>query len=233
MEKIKAIIVEDELEGMNNLVIKIEKSCPDIDIVGKCENGKDAIGTIDQLNPDLVFLDVRLGNMTGFDVLNRLPHIHFEVIFTTAYDEYAIQALKLNAIDYLLKPIKLKELESAVDKVRVQLHSQGVVKRIAVPNSNGLRFVPIDDILYCKADNNYAEIYLQSEDIIHVSKPLKYVSQRLPKDIFLRIGRSVIINLNAVKSYSRTGGGQVFLNDDTELSITQNKDDFLRRMSKL
>ena len=233
MEKIKAIIVEDEKEGLNNIIHKIGKSCPNVEIIATCENGHDAVSAIDRLNPDLVFLDVRLGNMTGFDVLDRLQHIHFEVIFTTAYDEYAIQALKLNAIDYLLKPIKLKELEEAVEKVKIQLDSKGAVKRISVPSGNGLRFIPVEEILYCKADDNYAEIHLQCGEKILVTKPLKYVAQRLPQDIFLRIHRSYIINLNAVKSFSRTSGGQVILNNGKELSITQNKEEFLRRMSRL
>jgi len=233
MDKIRAIIVEDENEGMINMVMKIQKFCPIIEIVAECETGEKAITEIDKLKPDLVFLDVNLGSMTGFDVLNRLRHIHFEVIFTTAYDKYAIDAIKVNAIDYLLKPFKPKELEVAVDKARRQLENLGAVKRISVPISNGLMFIPVSEIRYCLADDNYTKIYREEKDMLLVTKTLKFVAQKLPDGKFLKISRSAIINLDFVESFQRSNGGLVNMRSGGELSISKDRrDEFLRRMSR-
>ncbi len=233
MKKIRAIVVEDEKEGMNNIVIKIEKHCPEIEIIAQCKNGGTAVAAIDKLNPDLVFLDVRLGNMSGFDVLHKLHHIHFEVIFTTAFDQYAIRAFKVNAIDYLLKPIKPKELEAAVKKVKQQLQTLGQIKRISVPISNGFQFIPIDDIIYCLAYDNYTKIYRANDKMLIVTKALKYISQKLPSDSFLRISRSSIINLDYVDTFQRSSGGMVTMNNGDELSISKdNRDEFLDRMAR-
>lgn len=233
MSKIRTIIVEDEKEGMENLMIKINKSCPDIEVVEKCSTGAEAVKAIEKYNPDLVFLDVRLGNMTGFDVLTKLPHIHFEVIFTTAYDQYAIRAFKVNATDYLLKPIKPKELEQAVSKVKKQLDSLGAITKISVPVANGWKFIPVDDITYCLADNTYTKIYRITEKMVLVSKTLKFIAQRLPADKFLKISRSVYINLDYVESFQRSSGGQVIMKNGTDLSVSkERRDELLKKMAR-
>lgn len=234
--KISAIIVEDEKEGMENIVFKLTKHCAKtIDIVAKCSTGEAAIKAIEKHNPDLVFLDVRLGNMSGFDVLNRLSHIHFEVIFTTAYDQYAINAIKVSAIDYLLKPIKPKELESAVEKARTQLDHLGPIRRISVPINNGFQFIPTDDIVYCLADNSYTKIVRCEEKTILVTKTLKDIAQKLPRDKFLKISRSAYINLNYVDSFQRSNGGLVTMKNENrdELSVSkERRSELLSRLAR-
>lgn len=233
MSKIKTIIVEDEKEGMENILLKLKKSCPDIEVVEKCYTGAAAIKAIEKHNPDLLFLDVRLGNMTGFDVLNKLPHIHFEVIFTTAFDQYAINAIKVNAIDYLLKPIKPKELEVAVDKTKKKLDDLGSISKISVPISNGFKFIDIDDIRYCLADDNYTNIIIDSGKKIIVTKTLKHISQKLPANKFLRISRSAFINLDYVDSFQRSSGGLVIMKNGGELSVSKDsRNELLSRMSR-
>lgn len=181
--KIKTIIVEDEKEGMENLVIKLQKNCPEIEIIAKCYTGVSAVSTIEKLNPDLVFLDIQLGIMSGFDVLNKLSHISFSVIFTTAHNEYAIDAFKVSALDYLLKPIKPKELEIAVGKAKSRINSLVPIRRISVPINNGFQFIPIENIIYCLADDNYTKIYRQDEKMVLVTKPLKFIVQKLPSTL--------------------------------------------------
>ncbi len=233
MAKIKAIVVEDEKEGMENIIIKIHKNCPDVEIVEKCYTGESAVKAIDKYNPDLVFLDVRLGNMSGFDVLNKLPHISFEVVFTTAYDQYAIDAIKVSAIDYLLKPIKPKELEGAVAKAKERLKSIGSIKRICVPNNNGFLFIPVNDIVYCLADNTYTKIFRESEKMVLVTRTLKEIAFKLPLNRFLKISRSAFINLDFVDSFQRSNGGLVTMKNGDELSVSKDRrNEFLNRMAR-
>ncbi len=234
MSTIKAIIVEDEKEGMENIAIKISKHCPIIEIIEKCYTGESAIKAIEKRNPDLVFLDIRLGSMSGFDVLNKLPHIRFAVIFTTAFDQYAIEAIRVSAIDYLLKPIKPKELELAVEKTKKQLDSLGPIRRISVPNSKGFLFIPTDDIIYCLADNSYTKIFRNAEKkMILVTKTLKDIAQKLPLDKFLKISRSAYINLDYVDSFKRSNGGLVEMKNGDELSVSKDKrDELLTRMAR-
>jgi len=233
--KIRSIVVEDEKEGMENIVIKLNKHCHDVEIVEKCTTGEAAIKAIEKHNPDFIFLDVRLGNMSGFDVLNRVRHIHFHVIFTTAYDQYAINAIKVSAIDYLLKPIKPKELEVAVGKAREQLDHLGPIRRISVPINNGFQFIPTDDIVYCLADNSYTKIIRYEEKMVLVTKTLKDIAQKLPPDKFLKISRSAYINLDFVDSFQRSNGGLVTMRNEhrDELSVSKDRrGELLMRMSR-
>lgn len=244
MPPIKAIIVEDEKEGMKNLVFKLNKHCAEkVEIIAKCYHGEDAVKAIELHNPDLVFLDVRLGNMSGFDILNRLPHIQFEVIFTTAFNEYAIQAFKVSALDYLLKPIKPRELEAAVEKAKKRLDELGPVQRISVPISNGYRYIPVDEIVYCLADNTYTKIFLSDNNLpkknpsernmLLVTKTLKFIAQRLPMDKFCKISRSAYINIDYVDSFQRSNGGLVTMRNKAELSVSKDKRaEFLSRMAQ-
>ncbi|MEL6639493.1 MAG: LytTR family DNA-binding domain-containing protein [Bacteroidota bacterium] len=232
--RIRAIIVEDEKQGMTNLVIKLEKYCPDIDLVAQCFDGAKAKETIEKEHPDLVFLDVQLGGTTGFDVLNKLSHLNFAVIFTTAHDEYAIRAIKVNAIDYLLKPIKADELQAAVAKAKAELHRRGGIRRIVVPHSEGYQYIPVEDILYCLADNNYAKIFRVGEKkMVHVSKTLKEIGNRLPADKFFKISRSAFVNLDYVEHFKRSSGGLVVIRGGDELSVSkERREELLRRLAQ-
>ena len=166
--KIRSIIVEDEEEGMNVLSIKIETHCPDIEIIDKCYTYDEAVKSIEANNPDLVFLDVRLDRKTGFDVLSRLAYIHFEVIFITGYDQYAQQALKEGALDYILKPVNVKELTGAVEKAKKAIKKFPDITRIIVPIAGGIRIILLKDIIYCLADDNATKIFVVNEKKIRL-----------------------------------------------------------------
>lgn len=232
---IKAIIVEDEEQGMHNLSLKLKKNCPEVDIIGKASTGEKAVKMISQYQPQLVFMDIQLGTMSGFDVLSKLTHVHFEVIFTTAYDNYGIRAIKANALDYLIKPIKPKELKEAVQKAARVIDESGPVSKIIIPINNGIQVVPIKDILYCEADNTYTNIFRnRNEDRrLLVTKPLADIERKLPGNKYCRIHRKYLVNLDYVDSFKKDDGGLVVLHDGTELLVSKaRRDDFLEQLSK-
>lgn len=230
---IRSIIVEDEEEGMKVLSIKLETHCPNIEIIDKCYTFEEAIRSIEKNNPDLVFLDVRLDRKTGFDVLKRLNHIHFEVIFITGYDEYAQQAIRVGALDYIMKPVKVDELKKAVEKVQKNIDRFQNITRIIVPVSKGIRIIPIKDIIYCLADDNFTKIYVNNEKkFVHAPRNLRDIGIRLPSNQFYRIHRQSIVNLCFVKEYRRTAGGLVVLQNGDELSLARDRrDGFLESIS--
>ncbi|MEZ5038402.1 MAG: LytTR family DNA-binding domain-containing protein [Saprospiraceae bacterium] len=228
----KAIIVEDEKKGVENLMVKLERHCPHVEIIAICYTGESAIKEIEAMEPDLVFLDIRLGSMSGFDVLDKLRHIHFELIFTTSYNQYAIKAIKESAVDYLLKPIKPEELETAVERARERIMTSKVVSRIAVPISNGFRFIPVNNISYCKADDNCTHIYRLDGSRVFVTRPLGDIERKLPADKFYRIHRSSLVNLDFVDAFKRIAGGLVVLQNDVELSVSRSRrDELLLRLN--
>ena len=232
---IKAIIVEDEAEGMRNLSLKLERHCPEVEIIGHAPTGEKAVKMISQFQPQLVFLDIQLGTMSGFDVLSKLFHIHFEVIFTTAYDKYGIRAVKANALDYLIKPIKPKELKEAVQKAARVIQKSGPITKIIVPISNGIQVIPVKDILYCEADNTYTHIFRKDSNrkSLLVTKPLADIERRLPADRCCRIHRKYVVNLDYVDSFKRDDGGIAVLKDGTELLVARSRrDDFLEQLSR-
>ena len=209
-----------------------------MEVVALCHNVEEAIAAVGAHAPDVVFLDIQLQRETGFDLLTRLKEINFEVIFTTAYSEYAIKAFKFSAIDYLLKPIDIEELKKAVSKVEkrvsnsmasrltqlVQNLKQGSAEnyKIALPTMEGLVFVNIKDILYCEASSNYTQIFTTEEKYL-VSKTLKEYDELLSDHNFFRIHNSYLININSIKKYVKGEGGYVVLNNNTALDVSKRK----------
>ena len=224
MSTIKAIIVEDEKEGLTNLVLKLEKHCPYVEIIAKCTDGKSAIEAIKSQKPQLVFLDINLGVLSGFDVLNEVRNIHFEVIFTTSYNRYAVRAFKENAIDYLQKPIDVDELKAAVVKAREKIQTYGLIKRIIVPINRGFKILPVEDIIYCLAHDNLTKIFLkdQSRPLV-ISRTLKDTTEKLPLDMFMRIHRKATINLYYVDFYKTEKGGYVTMQNSDDLGVANDK----------
>jgi two-component system, LytTR family, response regulator len=224
----KAIIVEDEQLAAANLLLKLKDNCPSVEVIDTCDNGEEAIKKIDTLRPDLVFLDVRLGSMTGFDVLARLSHVDFEVIITTAYDNYAIDAIKNSALDYLLKPFTDEELKQAVDKAwRALNNSTDQIKQIAVPVEHGIRLIKCADIIWCEADDNYSKLHLASNgQILRIPRKLSDVYQKLPRYNFFKAHRSHIVNRDFIAEFSRDG--LITMTNKKMLSLSKsNKDEFL------
>lgn len=231
-------MVEDEPSGMDNLRFKIQNNCPEVEIIAECMNGADAIMAIKKHLPDILFLDILLGDMTGFDVLKAIRHPSFEVIFTTSYDQYAIEAIKNSAVDYLLKPVEIEELMDAVGKVRAKLLQQPPAptptvsnNRIGFPISTGQQFVEIQDVIYAKAEDNVAVLHLAGVKNIKLTKSLGWVEAKLEEFGFCRIHNSYLINFNHLTEYIRNEGGFVIMSDKKAISISRRrKDEFLQKL---
>lgn len=244
---IGCIIVDDELKSRESLKILIEDFCEDISVQCLCQNVNEAIEAIKKFNPDVVFLDIQLQGETGFDLLTKVKDIDFEVIFTTAYSEYAIKAFKFSAIDYLLKPIDIEELKKSIEKVEKR-RSHSITDRLqhllqnlktnttenyklALPTSDGLVFVKVNDILYCEASSNYTEIIMFDSKKYLVSRTLKEYDDMLSEQNFFRIHHSYLINLNGIKKYVRGEGGYVVMSNDKSLDVSKRKKEgFLLRI---
>ena len=235
---LKALIVDDEPKARENLQILLTDFVEGVEVAALCENIAEATQAVREHAPDVVFLDIQLQRETGFDLLTKLKEIDFEVIFTTAYTEYAIKAFKFSAIDYLLKPIDIEELKKAVARVekRVSNNMTGRLTqlvqnlklgsnenyKIALPTLDGLVFVKISDILYCEASSNYTQIFTTEEKYL-VSKTLKEYDDLLSDHNFFRIHNSYLININSIKKYVKGEGGYVVLNNDISLDVSKRK----------
>jgi two-component system LytT family response regulator len=244
---ITCILVDDELKSRESLKILLEDFCSNVTVKALCQNINEAVDAIQQHQPDLVFLDIQLQRETGFDLFTRIGDINFEVVFTTAYSEYAIKAFKFSAIDYLLKPIDIEELKKAVEKVDRKLGqsinlrlkqlmnnlkstSNGNYK-LALPTSDGLVFVKIQDIIYCEASSNYTDIFTADGKKYVVSRTLKEYEDILADQDFFRIHNSYLINLNAMTKYVRGDGGYVVMSNNKSLDVSKRKkDSFLARI---
>jgi two-component system LytT family response regulator len=244
---LKSIIVDDESKSRESLRILLEDFCEDVKVCALCQNVDEGIAAIRQHKPEVVFLDIQMQRETGFDLLTRIKDINFEVIFTTAYSEYAIKAFKFSAIDYLLKPIDIEELKHALDKVNNKLNDNITIRlqhlvqnlrstspenyKLALPTTEGLYFVKVADIVYCEASSNYTEIVTDDGKKHIVSRTLKEYDEMLTDHNFYRIHNSYLINLNAIKKYVRGEGGYVVMNNDRSLDVSKRKKEgFLTRI---
>lgn len=240
------IIVDDEAMAISALRKDIEHTCPELSIIGTANDVADSVELINSLKPQLLFLDLRLIAGTGFEVLQQLNAPLPQVIFTTAYGEYALKAIKFNALDYLLKPIDPQELREAVTKfiVRENQHNfpqeqllnliknQGVnpeTQRLAVPTNKGISFIKIEDIIRLQADGNYSKIYLTSGKRLHVSKTLKDFTAMLEGQNFFRSHASHFVNMAHVANYHNKDGGYLELANGETVPLSQRKkSEFMR-----
>ncbi|RYY54329.1 MAG: response regulator transcription factor [Chitinophagaceae bacterium] len=248
---IKTIIVEDEPGSREMLTMMLSRHADDIEIIDTCSNPTDAIDSISRLRPELIFLDIQMPKMTGFEMLKKITPIDFEVIFTTAYDQYAINAIRISALDYLLKPIDGDELAAAISKYKNRqtarkpdhqfenlfnnlLNRNPLDKTLALSASDGISFIKMSDILRVEANGRYAKFHLLSKETILVSKTLGDYEDILSANQFYRIHDSSIINLNHVKKYIRGDGGTVILSDNTELDVARRrKEEFMKLIPRL
>lgn len=239
-----AIIIDDEQKGRIALREKLLNYCPDVALIGEAVDGLNGLHLIKEQKPDIVFLDIEMPRMDGFEMLNQLPHKNFNLIFTTAYDQYAIKAIKYAAFDYLLKPIDIEELRSAIKRVNGQ--SQGPTEKklevlqlnlgaayplskIAIPTLNGLLFFNTSDIIHLEAQSNYTCLYFTNQPKLLTSRTLKEFEELLPTDIFFRTHHSHIINLNYIKRYIKGDGGQIELQNGSCVTVSRRKkDEFLK-----
>lgn len=248
---IKTIIIDDEHYGRQSLQQAAEQYCPEVAILQICESPEAGIAAINALKPDLVFLDVQMPNMSGFDVLQKLSPIDFEVIFVTFYDQYAIKAIKFSAIDYLLKPVDVDDLIHAVQRAKENLqkngkrqryqsvlhnlnYTSGKIEKLAVPTLEGIDFFRTENIIYCEADGSYTTLYLSGHEKQVISKNLKDFENLLSGSGFCRVHNSHLINLSHVKKYIKGDGGYVILTDDHHVDISRRrKDAFLKGLDKI
>lgn len=249
---LKAVLVEDEKNSQELIKELITEYCEGVEVVGIGGSVAQGLAVIAEHQPDLLFLDIELPDGDGFQILEKTEYKDFEVIFTTAYDQYAMKAFKFSATDYLLKPVDIDELQSAVERVKSKLSNEPEsdqseklaaliqnirqinqpLKRIVLPTSNGFTVVNPEDIIRCESDRNYTFIFLKDKRRILVSRTIKEYDEMLTDYNFFRIHQSHLINLHYLKNYTRGRGGYVELTDGTTLDVSaRRKSEFLKRMA--
>lgn len=235
---IKTLIVDDEFNARELLEKLLSRYFPDkFLVVAKCESVDEAIYAIDQFQPHLVFLDIQMPDKNGFQLFKELKKVDFEVVFTTAYSQYAIDAIKISALDYLLKPINYLDLLDAIKKYENKIHKtyefdkiallvenlnigNSEYRKIAFPTENGFELVKINSILYCEADSNYCTIVCLGNKKITLSKTLKYVEELLPPTVFQRVHKSYLVNLNYVNRFNKSNELLVELANGVTLPVS-------------
>jgi len=245
MQKYRAVIIDDEEDSRSNTRNMIQNYCEELEVVGEAENGPDGKKKIQELKPHVVFLDINMPGMNGFQMLEGIYNRDFCVIFLTAYSEHGITAVKAGATDYLLKPLMLSELQSAVRKVVQHYEAKGGAgvagkpeenKNIVLINhSKGFTLVDFKDIVWLEASDNYTNLFLNGQKKIVASKTLKEFESILPDSEFFRVHRSALVNIAYVKEYSNHDGGEVILSEGTRVQVskarTQEFAEFIRQRS--
>ncbi len=237
---IKTVIIDDEYSGRENLEALLARVAPEVEVVATAGSVKEGVRVIKTHQPDLVFLDVEMPTGTGFDILDQLPHFTFHLIFISAYYKYAIDAFRVSAIDYLLKPIKVKELQEAIGKlnqfarmkdqenrIAFLLDSlktqQDTPTRIMLPTLNGFQLHHFNDIIRCQGERNYTRFFKTNGESILVSKNISEYEALLSEHNFMRVHRSHIINLGMVESYAKGKGGQVVMSDGSVIDVSRDR----------
>jgi two-component system LytT family response regulator len=237
---INAVLIDDEKHCLETLGLLLQRHCPEVHILEECRSAKKGVEAINKHQPDLVFLDIEMPMMNGFQFLEQFPEIGFAVIFTTSYDQYAIKAFRYSALDYLLKPIDPEELSAAVKKVAQkknlpfaeqfeillkQIKHQGTgFDKIAVPTLEGFELIRADQIVRCEADDNYSHLYLKDGSRIVACRMLKEMEELLQEfKYFLRVHNSYVVNMNEVKKYVRGDGGYLLMSDGSNVSISKSR----------
>ncbi len=249
---IKAIIIDDEFSNRDVLKMLLDKHCKNVDILTMADSLPTGLAALKKYRQelDLIFLDIEMPSGSGFELLEQSGDIDFHIIFTTAYDQYAIKAFKYAALDYLLKPIDPAELVKAVDKVEQRIREKypdqtfinlkelaylnHKLNRIALPTANGLKFVGVDELIRCEAEGSYTKVHLNDGTDLLVSKVLKDFEELLAELSFFRIHNSDLVNLAHVKEYVRNSGGSVIMSDGSEIMISKRrKDAFLKKLNSM
>ncbi|TAI47210.1 LytR/AlgR family response regulator transcription factor [Flagellimonas allohymeniacidonis] len=248
---LKVVIVEDEKRSRETLKALLEEFCADVKVIATAESVQEAVKVLSVYSPDVVFLDIELQSGEGFDILNQIQDPSFEIIFTTAFEKYAIKAIKFSSLDYLLKPIDLEELKQAIEKARSRMdtnvyrqqietlmqnlgRSQYKQEKICLATTAGMEFIPIENIILCKADGSYTSFILKNNNSLLVSKHLKEYENLLSDHQFMRVHNSYLINLKEVKKYIKSDGGYIIMSNDMHVSISpRKKEDLLDSMRRL
>jgi len=242
---IRTLIIDDENNARKAIKGMLSYNFPEIEIVGEADGVFEGLKAIKELSPDLVFLDIRMGDGTGIDLLQRLDEINFSLIFLTAYDEYALKAFKYSATDYLLKPIDIDDLTNAIEKVKKNMHrpeidmqalidslksTNNTEEKIVLKTSESIHLVKVSTIIRCEASGNYTQFYFENRKPIMVSKPLKEFETLLPEAVFFRPHQSHLININKIDHIKKTDGFQVIMTDSSNVPVATRKKDLLLSM---
>ena len=247
---IKSVLVDDEKNALEMMEWLLKTYCPQVEIVAMCTSAEEGIAAIHKHNPDVVFLDIEMPKMNGFDMLEQFDELFFDVVFCTAYDQFALKAFKYSALNYLLKPVDPDDLVSTVQRIEktkkipsreqfelllqnMQQPQKSTPQRIALTHNDGLVFVPTADIIYCEAESNYTSIFLADGKKIVVSKVLKEIDEALSGPDFYRVHSSFLININRIKKFIRGDGGYLVMDNDAPISISRSrKQEFMELFSR-
>jgi two-component system LytT family response regulator len=240
---ITATIVDDEPYSCEALAILLERYCGDMKVLDICFSAMGALQSINEKKPDILFLDIEMPFMNGFELLEKLPEINFELIFTTSYDHYAIKAIRFSALDYLLKPVDSEELQKAVQKATKRMqhpHPQQIeillqklsrptiaVNKIAIPTMEGLQMVLVESIISCSSDRNYTVLHLRNGEKIIASRTLKEIEEMLEDYSFARVHHSYLANLNEVEKYIKGEGGYLIMSNKTTIDVSRSRKELL------
>lgn len=241
----KVLLIDDEFDALDMLEYELLNLQEEVEICAKCADARDAVSLIETHQPDLLFLDIEMPWMNGFDVLDQIQSVDFDVIFVTAYNHYAVKAFRYFALDYILKPYDAEDLSRIFQRLEKKESNQGEdlvqllhgfknsmeLHKMAIPTSDGFEYVGYDEIVRCQADSNYSKIFLSDGRSIVVSKPLKYLIEIIEDDAFFRVHQSHYINLNYLAKFIKQDGGLIVLKDKTEIPLSRNfKTGFMKRI---
>lgn len=241
---LKALVIDDENDAREKITFLLKRYCADtVEVLAECGDGEEALAAITRHRPDLLFLDVEMPRMTGFDLLRKVGRAEFDVIFTTAYDHYAIKAIKFSAIDYLLKPIDIDQIKEAIARVQEKRAQGGSGERVeqlmentrpgaqisglSIPSKDGFVMVKLEEIVWCEAVNYYTVFHLTNKRELVATRTLKDFEEMLDASGFARIHHSHLINLEHLARYIKGAGGQVVMSDGRTLDVSRRKKDEL------
>lgn len=245
---IRCVLIDDESNSLEMMEWLLQTYCPQVKIEAMCNSAEKGVIAIEKYRPDVVFLDIEMPHMNGFDMLEQFEKIFFDVVFCTAYDQFAIKAFKYSALNYLLKPVDPDDLKDTIQRIeekrnmptreQIEMLMQGMknqkptASRIALTTNDGMIFVTTADILYCEAESNYTTVVLNDRKIV-VSKTLKEIDEALSGADFFRIHNSFLININQIQKFVRGDGGYVIMNDGKSVGISRSRrQDFMEMFSK-
>ncbi len=248
--KYSAIIIDDEPKAIAVLRKLLEIHCPQVDVIASLLNSTEALEKIKILNPSIVFLDIEMPQMNGFQLLDNLKEINFHLIITSAYGHYAAKAFRFNAVDYLIKPVDPEELKNALEKVAAKtflfthqiqrisdiLHEsekEQLPQRIAFPHAKGYKFITLKDIIFCESESNYTFLHLAGEPKFAVCKTLGEIEEMLSHGPFLRIHRSFLVNTRRIKEFIKSDGGFLIMDNRFEIPVSRHKREELGEILKL
>ena len=247
---IKCILIDDERNALEMMEWLLKTYCPQVEIAALCNSAEQGIEAIHKHKPDVIFLDIEMPKMNGFDMLEKFDKLTFEVVFCTAYDQFAIKAFRYSALNYLLKPVDPDDLKETVQRIEerrsvptreqfelllqnIQQPAKNTPQRIALSTNDGLIFVPTHDIIYCEAESNYTNVVLAGGKKVLVSKVLKEIDEALSGPDFYRVHSSFLININHIKKFVRGDGGYIIMDNDAIVNVSRNRrQEFMELFSK-